>query len=221
MRSKKTVLAPSWLDNPNPEWCGNYNTRFWDTNWQKVLFGRKSGGRKSYLDRIIYAGFDGVYLDIIDGVEYWEERRGIEGRRQPGRDMANLVEKISSYARVRRNRKDFIVVPQNGAAILTRLSPVRRQRYFDAIDGIGAEDTFYFGNKDEDNSFKIQPAFEHLKQFPRQPGKLVLSVDYLRDPEKVSDYQLRACEAGFIPQVNTRALDSLQVQTLGGCATPP
>jgi len=33
--------------------------------WQAIIF--------EYEDRILNAGFDGVYLDIIDGFEYWEE----------------------------------------------------------------------------------------------------------------------------------------------------
>ncbi|MCX5769013.1 MAG: hypothetical protein NTZ09_01885 [Candidatus Hydrogenedentes bacterium] len=32
------------------------------------------GGPDAYLDRIITAGFDGVYLDIIDAFEYFEEK---------------------------------------------------------------------------------------------------------------------------------------------------
>ena len=33
------------------------------------------GSPDAYLDRILAAGFDGVYLDIIDAFEYFEAKR--------------------------------------------------------------------------------------------------------------------------------------------------
>ena len=59
---------PSWLEEENPDWEGNYKVRYWDPEWQSIIFGSPS----SYLDRIMAVGFDGVYLDIIDGYEYFE-----------------------------------------------------------------------------------------------------------------------------------------------------
>lgn len=56
---------PAWLGPENPDWPGNYEVRYWDTEWQAIIF--------EYEDKILNAGFDGVYLDIIDGFEYWEE----------------------------------------------------------------------------------------------------------------------------------------------------
>ena len=61
---------PEWLSRRNPNWAGNYKVRYWDPEWQSIIFGNDS----SYLKKIIDAGFDGVYLDIIDAFEYWESR---------------------------------------------------------------------------------------------------------------------------------------------------
>lgn len=55
---------PSWLDKENPKWKGNYKVHYWNPEWQAIVF--------DYLTRIINAGFDGVYLDIIDAFEYYE-----------------------------------------------------------------------------------------------------------------------------------------------------
>ena len=60
---------PPWILEENPDWDGNYKVEYWDPEWKAILFGTDS----AYLDRIIAAGFDGVYLDIIDGFEYFEE----------------------------------------------------------------------------------------------------------------------------------------------------
>lgn len=59
---------PFWLDEENQNWAGNYKVKYWDPNWQKIILGSEG----SYLDKIIVSDFDGVYLDIIDGFEYFE-----------------------------------------------------------------------------------------------------------------------------------------------------
>ncbi len=47
----------------------NYKVRYWEDGWQDIIFGNDN----SYLKKILDAGFDGVYLDIIDGFEYFED----------------------------------------------------------------------------------------------------------------------------------------------------
>lgn len=59
---------PEWLDKENPRWKGNYKVEYWNPDWQSIIF----GSTDSYLDKIINAGFDGVYLDIIEAFEYFE-----------------------------------------------------------------------------------------------------------------------------------------------------
>ncbi|MDA3900641.1 MAG: endo alpha-1,4 polygalactosaminidase [Spirochaetes bacterium] len=59
---------PVWLDEENPDWEGNFKVKYWENEWQNIIFGNDD----SYLKMIIDAGFDGVYLDIIDAFEYYE-----------------------------------------------------------------------------------------------------------------------------------------------------
>ena len=66
--------APAWLGPFNPSFPNNYKVRYWQAAWQGILFGTTSGPAKSYLDRIVDQGFDGIYLDIIDAYEYFEEQ---------------------------------------------------------------------------------------------------------------------------------------------------
>ncbi len=58
---------PKWLEAENPDWEGNYKVRYWEGEWQHIIL-------YSYLERIQKANFDGVYLDIIDAFEYFEEK---------------------------------------------------------------------------------------------------------------------------------------------------
>ncbi len=60
---------PDWLYKENPDWEGNYKVFYWERAWQDIIFGNEN----SYLQKILNAGFDGVYLDIIDAFEYYEE----------------------------------------------------------------------------------------------------------------------------------------------------
>ena len=59
---------PLWLREKNPDWEGNFKVEYWQKDWQDIIFGNST----SYLQKIINAGFDGAYLDIIEAFEYFE-----------------------------------------------------------------------------------------------------------------------------------------------------
>lgn len=61
---------PSWLAEENPAWPGNYKVRYWEEAWQNMIYRNDF----SYLKRILDLGFNGVYLDIIDAYEYFENQ---------------------------------------------------------------------------------------------------------------------------------------------------
>jgi len=61
---------PSWLAEENPEWPGNYKVQYWNKGWQNIIYGKDD----SYLKKILDVGFDGVYLDIVDAFEYFEDQ---------------------------------------------------------------------------------------------------------------------------------------------------
>ncbi len=63
-----SIIPPLWLSAENPDWPGNYKVKYWNADWQRIIYGNDS----SYLKKIIDAGFDGAYLDIIDAFEFYE-----------------------------------------------------------------------------------------------------------------------------------------------------
>ena len=67
----KKATRPAWIDAENEDWEGNYKVKYWYPQWQSILYGSSN----AYLDRIIAAGFDGVYLDVIDAYEYFEKKK--------------------------------------------------------------------------------------------------------------------------------------------------
>lgn len=60
--------SPNFLCEENADWEGNFKVRYWYKSWQNVIC-----GKNGYLSKIVEAGFDGVYLDIVDAFEYFEE----------------------------------------------------------------------------------------------------------------------------------------------------
>ncbi len=68
-QSNWKIGSPSFIVKENSNWAGNYIVKYWESEWQNIIFGNNN----SYLKKIIDAGFDGVYLDIIDAFEHFEE----------------------------------------------------------------------------------------------------------------------------------------------------
>jgi len=48
------------------DWTGNFKVRYWEAEWQDIIFYNDI----SYLKKVVDAGFDDVYLEIIDAFEY-------------------------------------------------------------------------------------------------------------------------------------------------------
>lgn len=67
-QSNWNTSKPIWMDSENPDWKGNFKVKYWYPEWQKIIYGNDD----SYVKKILDAGFDGVYLDIIDAYEYYE-----------------------------------------------------------------------------------------------------------------------------------------------------
>ncbi len=60
--------SPEWIEEENTSFEGNYIVRYWEPAWQAIIL----DGTTGYLKKVQDAGFDGVYLDIIDAFEYFE-----------------------------------------------------------------------------------------------------------------------------------------------------
>ncbi|PKP02956.1 MAG: hypothetical protein CVU14_02580 [Bacteroidetes bacterium HGW-Bacteroidetes-9] len=53
---------PSWIKKKYEGYDDEYWVEFWEKEWQDIIYGSDS----SYLNKIINAGFDGVYLDNVE-----------------------------------------------------------------------------------------------------------------------------------------------------------
>jgi cysteinyl-tRNA synthetase len=196
-RENWSLRPPSWLDSENPDWPGNYKVRYWDPTWQSLIFGSPD----AYLDRILDAGFDGVYLDIIDAFEFYEGRRPTaEG------EMVELVCRIADYGRARSPGRSFYVIPQNGERLLAH------PEYLETVDGIAKEDLFwgYDGIEGPTPQDERDFSVEFLARATRA-NKLVLTVDYPVFSDLVGEFYYSARDLGFVPYSTSRDLDRITV----------
>lgn len=184
--------APPWLDEGNPDWEGNYKVRYWDPDWQALVF--------EYTDRLLAAGYDGAYLDIIDAYEYYAGQRPTAAQ-----DMAAFVAAIRAHARA--VDPGFYIFPQN-AAELAQLVP----GYLASVDGIGQEDIYYgYEGDDLPTPPDVTAELENDLAVFRAAGKLVLTVDYTQTPGQIDTAYARSAAHGFVPFCTVRDLDRLIV----------
>lgn len=187
--------CPAWLGPVNPQWAGNHPVRFWMPDWQGLMFGRSD----SYVDRVLEAGFDGIYLDRADVYDEFPARK--TGRA----DMVEFLIHLADHAR--QVTPGSVVVLQNAEELLH--SARLRQR----IDGI-AKESLYF---DPDHGGRAMPRAEQRASIQaldlmQKSGGKVMVVEYLADDAKAAMARAAAEKAGYLVHFAERSLSSLNQQ---------
>jgi len=191
--------APGFLLTQNPEWKGNYRVKYWHTDWQQIILGE--------VEWTMAAGFDGVYLDIVDGFETFEQdgKNFIDDRVNPEtkqsyrRDMVDWVKAVA--ARARKLNPAALIIPQNGTPLLAHAD------FLSTVDAIGIEDLFTRGDKLQ------KPAETKFVLACLEPltavHKPVLDVEYARRPERQAVVRKLAAQHGFTWLMTDRPLKTL------------
>ena len=188
--------APEWLGRSNPDWPGNYKVRYWDPAWQDIVY--------DYVDKVLEAGYDGVYLDIVDAYQYWEPGGpGAPDYPDAEDDMVAFVKDIANYARVTQNHPGFQVFVQNAEELSTHPD------YVQAVSGIGKEDLFYNGNRRQPAD-EVRWSVQQLDRF-KDAGKPVLVTDYVTERAKIDAFYNKAHSNGYVPYATRRALNVLTI----------
>ncbi|MCP4914180.1 MAG: hypothetical protein GY909_13795 [Oligoflexia bacterium] len=185
-------LPKELIVRENPNWPGNYLVKYWDKRWQEVMV----TGKDSYLSRIMSQGFDGVYLDIVDA--FWLFK-----------DKKLSAERMYTFIKAIRNKigPEKILVVQNASSIIHYLKD--KQAYFDLIDAIGAESTFFYGPKDMNNELKIQPyVIKNLVEFKKM-GKKVFAIEYIDQDRLLKQFREVNSKYQFVPLATDRDLKGL------------
>jgi len=194
-----SATAPAFLLAQNPEWKGNYRVKYWQASWQNIIL--------ADVDKIMAAGFDGVYLDIVDGFETFEQdgkdfiddRVNPETKQSYRRDMVDWVKAIA--ARARSTNPSALVIPQNGSQLLSY------DDFTCAISAIGIEDLFTDGNKLQPKSHTDEVLGDLKKMTAvRKP---VLLVEYPKTAERQALVKKLANENRLILLLTDRQLKTL------------
>jgi len=196
---KRTATAPVWLGIENPDWKGNYQVKYWNADWQKLMLGA--------IDDAMARGFDGVYLDIVDGFEtyeqgadsYLDDRMNPETKQTYRRDMVDWVKAIA--ARARAKNPAALVIPQNGSQLVVD------KDFIEVINAQGIEDLFTNGNKLQPTSHTDE-ILSHLKLLV-PAKKPVLLIEYPKTHQGQALSKKLAEENGLVWLVTNRQLKTL------------
>ena len=203
---KPDAGAPAWLLGQNPEWKGNFRIKYWSADWQAIILNAE--------DQIMATGFDGVYLDIVDGFETFEQdgKNYIDNRLNPEtgqsyrRDMVDWVKTVA--VRARTTNAAALVIPQNGVQLLANTD------FIDAIDAVGVEDLFTNGDKVQ-KATDTQYVLSYLSLLTAA-HKLTLDIEYAKLKPLQKRIRTSAAQNGFVWLVTDR-----QLKTLGNSGTTP
>ncbi|MCB1517473.1 MAG: endo alpha-1,4 polygalactosaminidase [Hyphomicrobiaceae bacterium] len=224
-----TASAPDWLGPTNPDWPESRKVRYWDPEWQDIIF---NDAKTGWLDKIVAQGFDAAYLDIVDAYYYWAvevpnaQREAGDPAKNDEKDaaqrMIDFIVDLTAHAR--ETNPDFFVILQNGEFIIDALEGTdnaRKSALLDAIGAIAVEDTYFIGGKDENNGLHPDKDKIHVLQHDfLDNGIPVFAVDYLNNQSKQDKFEQLAIGDGFIPYAApTRELDVMGGQLGGGKAT--
>ena len=183
---------PTWLGPTNPEWGGNYKVHYWDPAWRRIVLDSALAIQRR--------GFDGLFLDVVDGWEFWQDKHP-----QAKQAMINLVLEVGQE--MRRQQPDFGIVLNGGDGLIAD------KRLLDSITGVAKEEIFFGLGGDS----KVTPAqFTQDCQKRLRPlieaRKLVLSIDYTQDPAQKRAARQAARQNGYLEFIGARGLDSLPLQ---------
>jgi len=198
-QSSWSTNAPAFLLGENPEWKGNFRVKYWQADWQKIIL--------ADVDKIMAAGFNGVYLDIVDGFETFEQdgkdfiddRLNPETKQSYRRDMVNWVKVVA--ARARKTNPAALVIPQNGTQLLAHSD------FLGAVDAVGVEDLFTNGDKLQ-KAADTKYILECLTPM-MAAHKPVLDVEYPKRTERQAHAREQATQHGFVWIVTDRQLKTL------------
>ena len=194
-RGKLTAAAPTWLGHENPQWRLNYPVKYWQTGWQKIIL--------AAIDEAMAQGFDGVYLDIVDGFERFEksmdDRINPETQQTYRHDMVAWVKIIAARARMK--NPAALVIPQNGSQLLAHAD------YLDIISAIGIEDLFTNGNKlqAKADTNEVMDALKNMSS----AKKPALLIEYPKSSDRQALSKKLAIQNGLVWLLTDRPLKTL------------
>jgi cysteinyl-tRNA synthetase, unknown class len=217
----RPASLPPFILGPDPDgWTGNFPVAYWDPRWKDlIIYGPRttapSGGPRrdfaSALDEVLIDGFDGIYLDWVEGFSHppvIEAAR--RQQRDPAGEMVAFIREIRAVARTR--TPGFLVIQQNGARLGTL-----RPEIFETVDAIGQEEVWYDGVATDrwddprgvDHPIDRAQTEELVKNLRAYQAACVPVFDIEYALANAADAYARSYAQGYVPYVTRRSLSAL------------
>jgi len=209
---------PNYILTHDPDdWEGDYPLAYWDERWKDiVIYGNNQdsspyGDYNSVIDEVIKDGFDGIYLDWVEGFENDEVMAEAQ---KLGKDsaveMIHFIQEMRGYA-IERN-PSFVIIQQNAAALCED-----HPELFSVIDAISQEAIWYDGEAFDDwnatdgydipnDSSLVNYYIEYLDQYTAT-GIPVFNCEYAL--EHANDAYNKSYNKDYIPYCTRRSLSNL------------
>lgn len=190
------------LVSENKRFKKNHLLKFWDPQWRAVLY--------DYLQKIHDAGFNGVYLDLIDA--YGRFPKAEQALRAT--QMAELVIDLRAKMKSIWGNEPALLAIQNAPCLFLELAAFKefevQKKFLESFDLLALESTFYFGSNWQDNPWRPQTeVLSCVKKLQSQslPRKLILGVEYLTGRRQTAKALEALKKHGFLGLVTGRSLD--------------
>jgi len=221
---------PGYILACDPDgWSGNYPVAYWDQDWKDiVIYGANQGSHpdrdyNSVIDEAIKDGFDGIYLDWVEGYENTDVIAAAQAEgKDPAVEMIAFIQEMRDYAAAR--NPDFLVIQQNAAALIDG-----HPELFNVIDAISQEAIWYDGDATDDwydpdgydwvNDADLTNYYiDYLDQY-LTAGVPVFNCEYAL--EYAATAYANSYAEGYVPYVTRRSLSWLTTTPPPGYTSTP
>jgi cysteinyl-tRNA synthetase len=206
---------PDFIVSTDPDgWAGNYPVAYWHAGWKDLWV-----GDDGIIQKIADFGFDGIYLDWVEGYDDDDIIARAESELiDPAAEMIDFIEEMKAKAQT--IKSDFLFVAQN-APYLLDTDPVR---YASTIDAIATEDTWFFGEGDvgwdDASAGDLTGGDRHAEDYSTvsriaqnrkylDVGIPVFTVDYCVSQSNADQVYRDSRNNGFIPLVTRVSLSQI------------
>ncbi len=210
---------PDYILACDPDgWSGNYPVAYWDADWKDiVIYGANTGSHPdrnyaSVIDEVIKDGFDGIYLDWVEGFENADVVAAAQvAGKDPALEMIAFVQEMRDYATAR--NPDFVIIQQNAASLIEG----RAATLSNVIDAIAQEAIWYDGSADVDwgdpQGYDWENDPELVNYYNGYLAQYLTAGLPVFDCEYALNYAdtayTNALNKGYVPYVSQRSLSQL------------
>lgn len=203
-----TALSAGIIINPGTPVFGSgasaeYSVEFWTSTWLTIC--------ENWISNLIAVGFDGVYLDVIDGWNYSDSPSdpvviAAGGLTASANNMTTFIQNLRNFAHTTTpNFKIWV----NGGEELFAYSP---PAYVNSFDGMLKEQVCYADSTHVNNTAS-RNAEHSLLVNATNAGKPVILIEYVTGSTEVNDVKNQCATWGFgyyiaNPNQNLSGVDS-------------